>query len=276
MWMLRRCLSDLGADTTSGTIPDDLVVIQVGGLVHQGPDSSGVVALVDRMVTGSPDRWIQLLGNHEAQEGFGGPDFWHESVAPGVRATLRRWSDDGQVRLAVALDTVEYGPALVTHGGLTRQKWLAVGRPDDPATAAGLLNKELADPALAFAAGEMLGVKTRLPVGVAWASPRELLQSWDMEQLPFSQVHGHASPRRWSSDTWAEGLSRRVTARGTADPERRHCDFAWPDGEHIVCVHPDYGADAAPVPLSPLMLNGEVLSRSPGAENEGGGPLVST
>jgi hypothetical protein len=50
-----------------------------------------------------------------------------------------------------------------------------------------------------------------------------------------------------------------VTALGRADPEKRHCDFSWPDGKHIVCVHPDYGADAAPVPLSPLTLNGEVL-----------------
>jgi len=260
MWMLRRCLTDLGADTATGTIPDDLVVVQVGGLVHQGPDSAGVVALVDRMMEGSPGQWILLLGNPEAQEGLGGPGFWHESVSSIVGAKLRRWSANGQVRLAVALDSVEYGPALVTHGGLTRPKWVAIGRPDDPATAAVLVNKELADPDLAFAAGEMLGVKPRLPVGVAWASPRELLQSWDMEQLPFSQVHGHASPRRWSSDTWEEGLSRRVTARGTADPERRHCDFTWPDGEHIVCVHPDYGADAAPVPLSPLLLNGEVLA----------------
>jgi hypothetical protein len=260
MWMLRRCLQELGADTASGVIPDDLVVIQVGDLVHRGPDSTGVVALVDRMMAGSPGQWIQLIGNHEAQEGLGGPDFWQEAVTDAVRADLRRWSDDGQLRLAVALDTVEYGPTLLTHAGLTRQKWVAIGRPDDPAMVAAALNKEFGnDPELAFAAGEMLGVKPRLPVGVAWASPRELLQSWDMEQLPFSQVHGHASPRRWSTDTWADGLSRRVTARGTADPERRHCAFAWPDGEHIICVDPDYGADAAPVPLSPLIVNGEVL-----------------
>jgi hypothetical protein len=106
----------------------------------------------------------------------------------------------------------------------------------------------------------MLGVKPRLPVGVAWASPRELLASWDMEPLPFSQVHGHASPRRWSSATWAPGLPRRTTVRASLDPERRHCDFHWPDGAHIVCVDPDFGADVASVPLVPLMLNGEVLT----------------
>lgn len=257
--MLRRCLQELEADTQSGEIPDDLVVVQVGDLVHRGPDSTGVVALVDRMMSASPDQWIQLLGNHEAQEGLGGPDFWQESVTPGVRADLHRWVESNQATLAVALDTVEYGPILVSHGGLTRQKWVAIGRPEDPGLAAAALNKELAaDPELAFAAGEMLGVKPRLPVGVAWASPRELLQSWDMEQLPFSQVHGHASPRRWSSDTWAPGLPRRTTLHARADPAKRHSDFAWPGGEHILCVDPGYGADAAPVPLTPLILNGEV------------------
>ncbi|HEY5252320.1 MAG TPA: metallophosphoesterase [Acidimicrobiales bacterium] len=264
MWMLRRCLRELEADTAAGIIPDDLVVIQVGDLVHRGPDSTGVVALVDRMMAGSPGQWVQLIGNHEAQEGLGGPDFWQETVTDDVRADLRRWLDGDQLRLAVALDTVEYGPVLLSHAGLTRQKWVAIGRPEDPETAAATLNKELAiDPELAFVAGEMLGVRPRLPVGVAWASARELLQSWDMEQLPFSQVHGHASPRRWSTDTWAPGLSHRITARASADPEKRHSDFLWPDGEHILCVDPDYGADAAPVPLSPLILNGEVLTTAP-------------
>jgi Calcineurin-like phosphoesterase len=260
-WMLRRCLGDMGADTTAGSIPDDLLVIQVGDLIHKGPDSAGVVGLVDRMMAGSPDQWIQLIGNHEAQEGLGGPDFWHESLSEALRADLRRWVDTDRARLAVALDTVEYGPTLLTHGGLTRPKWIAIGRPDDPEVAAATLNKEFdADPVLAFAAGEMLGVKQRLPIGVAWASPRELLQSWDMEQLPFSQIHGHASPRLWSTDTWAPGLPRRTTVRASADPRRRHCVFPWPGGEYIVCVDPDFGADAAPVPLTPLVLNGEVLT----------------
>lgn len=260
-WALRRCLQEIGADTTTGSIPDDLLIVQVGDLVHKGPDSAGVMALVDRMMSGSPDQWVQLIGNHEAQEGLGGPGFWHESLSPELRSDLRRWVDSDRARLAVALDTVEYGPVLVTHAGLTRHKWVAIGRPAEPDSAAAILNKELAaDPELAFAAGEMLGVKPRLPVGVTWASPRELLTSWDMEHLPFSQVHGHASPRRWSSDTWTEGVPRRTTVRATADRNRRHSDFPWPGGEHLLCVDPGFGADAAPVPLVPLMVNGEVLA----------------
>jgi hypothetical protein len=259
--MLRRCLGELGADATKGTIPDDLLIIQVGDLIHRGPDSVAVIALVDRMMTASPDQWIQLIGNHEAQEGLGGPHFWPEDLDIASRGVLRRWVDDNQVRLAVALDTVELGPTLVTHGGLTRQKWVAIGRPDEPESTAAIVQKEfVSDPELAFAAGEMLGVKPRLPIGVAWASPRELLVSWDMESLPFSQIHGHATPRRWSNRTWAPGLPRRITSRATIDHQKRHCDVSWPDGEHIVCVDPDYGADEASVPLAPLMVNGEVIA----------------
>jgi len=261
LWMLRRCLQELGADTARATVPDDLVVVQVGDLVHKGPDSAGVVALVDRMISGAPGQWIQLIGNHEGQEGLGGPHFWPESLSESAQADLRRWVESDQARLAVALDTVEYGPTLVTHAGLTREKWEVIGRPDRPEAAAAALNTELAaHPDRAFAAGEWLGVKPRLPVGVAWASPRELLGSWDMEPLPFSQVHGHASPRHWTSDTWATGLPRRTTARATVDPVKRHSDFLWPGGGHVVCVDPDFGADAASVPLIPLIVNGEVLA----------------
>ena len=259
-WMLRRCLTELGADPSAGTLPEDLAVVQVGNLVHKGPESAAVVSVVARMLTGAPGRWIQLVGNHEAQEGLGGPDFWAESLDDASRTELRRWVLAKQAALAVALDTVEYGPVLVTHAGLTRQKWEAIGEPDTPEEAAVRLNAELAThPERAFAAGEMLGVRPRLPVGVTWASPGELLSSWDMEQLPFSQVHGHANPRRWESGTWAPGVPRRSTARATADPGTRHCDVVWPDGGHMLCVHPDYGADAAPVPLVPLVMTGEVL-----------------
>jgi hypothetical protein len=263
-WMLRRCLTELGADTSTGTLPEDLVVVQVGNLVHRGPDSAAVVAVVDRMVTGSAHRWVQLIGNHEAQE-LGGPTFFSESLRDADRAVLRRWLDIHEAGLAVALDTVEYGPTLVTHAGLIRAKWDEIGQPDEPATAAAYLNDELhTQPDRAFAPGELLGVRPRQPVGVTWASPRELHLSWDMEQLPFSQIHGHASPRHWESGTWAPGLPRRVTARATADPTTRHCDVAWPGGEHIVCVDPGYGADLAPVPLAPLLLNGEVRGRAGG------------
>ena len=64
---LRRELVRLGADEETGELPADLTIVQVGDLVHRGPDSAGVVRLVDRHLRARPGQWIQLVGNHEAQ-----------------------------------------------------------------------------------------------------------------------------------------------------------------------------------------------------------------
>ena len=79
----------LGGDPRSGRLPDDLVVVQVGDLVHRGPHSEEVVAVVDRFLQRSPDRWLQLVGNHEAQY-LREPAFeWRQWVNARARATLR-------------------------------------------------------------------------------------------------------------------------------------------------------------------------------------------
>lgn len=256
---LRRAARDLGANPGTGELPADMVVVQVGNLLGPGPDPAGCLALAGRMLAGSPGRWLQLVGDQEAQL-LGGPRLAGRLHGEEAAGELRRWWAEGAARLAVALDTVEYGPVLVTHAGLTRQKWEALGRPDDPAAAAAALDAELRDaPAVALAGGEAVGVKPRLAVGVTWASPAELLGSWDLEPLPFSQVYGHASPRHWPTGRWRPEVPDRVRAAGRHDDESRHTDFAWADGHHLVCVDPGFGRDEAAVPLTPLALTGELL-----------------
>jgi hypothetical protein len=63
---LRTELRRLGADDGTGRLPGDLTIIQVGDLVHRGPASDAVVALVDGYLTRQPMQWVQLVGNHEA------------------------------------------------------------------------------------------------------------------------------------------------------------------------------------------------------------------
>jgi hypothetical protein len=63
---LRTELRRLGADGATGWLPGDLTIIQVGDLVHRGPASDAVVALVDGYLTRQPMQWVQLVGNHEA------------------------------------------------------------------------------------------------------------------------------------------------------------------------------------------------------------------
>src|SRR3981189_523115 len=110
---LDEAIVSLGGDPDAGTPPEDLTVVQVGDLVDKGPDSMGALALIDRMLVGSPGRWTQLLGNHEA--GYvGGPTFWREDIHEDSIADLRRWMEADQAHLAVALETDDLGPALVT------------------------------------------------------------------------------------------------------------------------------------------------------------------
>ena len=92
---LRRELRRLGADRSTGSLPNDLVVIQVGDLVHRGPDSAGVIALVDRYLHTQPGQWIQIVGNHEAQY-LADPTFaWPERLDDESGRVLRGWWSDG-------------------------------------------------------------------------------------------------------------------------------------------------------------------------------------
>ncbi|MGO9028167.1 MAG: hypothetical protein ACLQOZ_06025 [Acidimicrobiales bacterium] len=54
-------MAALGADLDHGIVPEGLAIIQVGDLVHKGPDSEGCVALVERFLLNSPGRWVQLV-----------------------------------------------------------------------------------------------------------------------------------------------------------------------------------------------------------------------
>jgi hypothetical protein len=176
---------------------------------------------------------------------------------------LRRWIEDDQVRLAVALDTAELGSVLVTHSGLTRQKWEVMGAPAAIADTCAALNAELArDPAAAFRPGEMLAAPIEGPVGVVWASPAELLSSWDQHELPFSQIYGHATPVRWNDQTWDPRLPKRFMQRGKADAESRSVEFEWPSGGRLICVDPDYGTKSAPARLVPYVVTGRIVGTS--------------
>ena len=102
-------LNVLGVDVEERLVPPELVVCQVGDLVHKGPESAAVVALVDELMARNPDRWIQLLGNHEAQYLPDCQQFWTPTVDEKTAETIRRWWDSGQVRIAAAFDVIGDG-----------------------------------------------------------------------------------------------------------------------------------------------------------------------
>jgi hypothetical protein len=154
---LRTELRRLGADGGTGRLPGDLTVIQVGDLVHRGPASDAVVALVDGYLTHQPTQWVQLVGNHEAQY-LRDPVFeWPERISARSRDTLRRWWAEGQMWVATwARDDAE--SFLITHAGVTADFWRGtLAAPGSAEQAAITINSLLSvDDRALFRAGTML------------------------------------------------------------------------------------------------------------------------
>ncbi len=258
---LLTTLSRLGVEVDDRNVPrrvdwpQDLVVVQVGDLVHKGPVSELVVAVVDTLFART-GRWIQLLGNHEAQYVPGGIDFWVPPIDGRIAARVAQWWEEGFLRPAVAVDDETLGPVLISHAGLTVRSWRALGEPDHVGAA-----RALADPANhaahVLAAGAM-AARDADP-GVAWTEPkRELRGPWLAHAdvggtVPFSQIHGHALPLlppsrgrgvppELRSSTTIDGLGHVVTRVG---------------GRQITSIDPGAGARRSVRPR-PRMLTGRL------------------
>jgi len=236
--------------------PEDLVVVQVGDLVHRGPSSPAVIALVDRLLEHSGGRWVQLIGNHEATYLPGGR--WHvpgdEHLPAETVATIRRWQERGALQLAVATEDV-----LVTHAGLTHRRWDALGRPASARDAAAALNAELADdPAAAFRPGWMLAGEPSADSdpGVIWThTTRELYPGWmRAERVPFGQVHGHLSAFKWNRGLWEHTTPTELRRTATIDRVARHLTVLI-DGQPFTGVDPGLGQYSTRG-LVPFVLDG--------------------
>lgn len=240
---LRRELVKLGAHRRSLELPDDLTVVQLGDLIHRGPDSDGVVTLVDRYLGTQHGQWVQLTGNHEAQY-LREPAFdWPERIAAESVERLRAWWATGDMRAAVA---VQGGGAqwLVTHAGLTEGFWRrALGSPISAANAAVRINSFIGTHEdVLFSTGQMLGGgDANLSAGPIWASAGgELIPSWLQSgaALPFHQIHGHSAviDRR----TGVLVGPPQVVEVMTVDAERAH-ETASIGSVRIVGVDPGHG-----------------------------------
>ena len=231
-------LVKLGVDTVNGVIPEDLTVVQVGDLVHRGPNSAGVIALVERFRVNSPDRWKQILGNHEAIYVLGEVFKWEERIDEQSVATLQSWWESGWMKLAYSFDSAGYeikwadgkavvgmGTTLVTHAGLTVGLLLELEAPG-PEGVAAAINKKGREKGIevydsVFRPGRMLGAPQSLSAGVIWAeAASEVYESWaraDESGLglkPLHQIHGHSVPFYWGGGTWSQPLPYRLAGNG--------------------------------------------------------------
>lgn len=243
---LRRELVRLGADPDTGRLPEDLTVIQVGDLVHRGPDSAGVVALVDRVLREQPDRWVQLVGNHETRY-LDAPSFaWPERLDDRTVATLRSWWDERLFRVAAVVPLLDGGEALVTHAGLTSGFWRGVlGAPPTANQTAAALNALIgAGSDELFRAGQLLlGGGPDPAAGPLWAvAATELVPSWLGAGSGFSQIHGHTSLYAWDDRRFQ--VREEIARRTTVDEQARH-EVTKLGGTVIIGVDPCHGVRPA-------------------------------
>lgn len=241
---LRAELARIGVpEEGAGEIPEDLLVVQVGDLVHRGPDSAGVVALVDSHLRRTPGRWVQLIGNHEAYHVFG-PQFRLDERLPRTAANaLRDWWDGGLLRAAVAFDAGGE-TYLVTHAGLTRSYWrLYLGAPTRASDAAATLNDMLrrGDDSL-LRTGQVHGGVVDETAGPVWAAAdTEVVAGWRGHDLPFSQIHGHSSLVGWPGGMGRPGVA---IEDAVVDHELRHTTVDL-SGGRVIGIDPCHGEHAA-------------------------------
>ena len=211
--LFESILGELGCDVRRGTMPRDLVVVQVGDLVsmarRRGEDSNRCFAIADTMLRAHPDQWIQLWGNHEISA-LGGPrrSMWTGGdIEAATIEHLERWWNERLARFAFAFDA-EDGPWLVTHAGLTHARWLDAGRPNAHAAAQTL--NAYRDGVAQSRAGSLVTGTVDERADVMWAEVvREFYQPWMRsaqrgEAIPFHQLHGHGTPWQWATGTFFE------------------------------------------------------------------------
>ncbi|OBC04119.1 hypothetical protein A5784_13960 [Mycobacterium sp. 852013-50091_SCH5140682] len=236
---LRDELARLGA-RPDGSLPEDLLVVQVGDLIHRGPDSAHVVDIVAGYLRRQPGQWIQLIGNHEAHY-LRPPVFrWPDTLGRKHIRILNRWWRDGAATVATAVETAGES-FLITHAGITAEFWTtALGGPPTAAEAARRIN-ELARTSAdtVFRAGMFLHGTIVPAAGPLWAdTAAELLPGWADRRLPFSQIHGHNSVTKWRGrDTTihSTGIGALVTVDHAAKHETIHLE-----GGRIIGVDPDH------------------------------------
>lgn len=256
--VLERILLQLGVDSDDA-LPTGLQVIQVGDLVRAAPhfrEANGrILNRMERVLAANgPDTWIQLIGNHECAA-LGGPakGDWavSDSFDDSATASLKAMWSSGRITLAAAVDGV-----LVTHAGLTRGRWQSLGSPDTAAQAADLLNRDAGRPMKSFSVpGRLVTGRVEPAADTMWAEVNdELLSPWiEHRDLPFAQVHGHASPFNWVQGQWWPETPLAVKNATEANTDLRRSLTLIP-GSELPLISVDWTlADQEPERLWPLL-----------------------
>lgn len=219
---LFTALREIGIEPRDGIIPKGKRVVHCGDLIHKGPNSKVLLAVVDTLIRQNPGQWEQILGNHEFQHISGSPVFWRCDCDAEDIEIINAWFDEGLAKATFAVDeahdvAISVKPRVplhaekgmfFSHAGLTRKWWEVYIGPDRTLEEGSrLMNSQpvymLTQP------GEMLTGRTNLAAGPAWATGNnEVYNSWvdpdssEFIDMDFVQVHGHSLSFDWKSKKW--------------------------------------------------------------------------
>lgn len=197
-------LHDYGVDTDNYTIPKGTVIVQVGDLVHKGPDSEKIVIMVSAFANKYPEQWIQLIGNHELPYLSKQREFYSGARAnKPTRKMIRELQSDKLLKSSYSFTDSQGQDYLVTHAGLTETNYdnfsyrNGLDRPNASQIDSILNNTPLND---MLTAGMMMYGRPNQSASIFWAEcASELYYSWLTPEIvaPFHQIHGHSSVRQW-------------------------------------------------------------------------------
>lgn len=266
---LKSGLEAIGLNRATYKLPEDITVIHCGDLLHKGPNSAGVIYMVDRIMQQNPGQWIQLLGNHEYQY-LNGVPFWREKIDPDAIQLLTKWKEAGLARNAFCIDkpaqfasfesmrrfVAPNKPILLTHAGLTKEYWdLFLKQETDLVKLTARLNSF--SPKQVGKTGLMIGgVNTPTdPAGPIWAhSAREVWYSWHSEPtIPFTQIHGHTNAFLFEQQRWWGGTPKQFIQNSRTHPASRSVVTQMGDSI-IVAIDPGYEKTAPPGPQPSLSI----------------------
>lgn len=219
----KKGLKEVGVDFKTMTIPASTIIVQVGDLIHKGPNSALVVETISTLMHNNPGQWKQLIGNHELPYLTNHPFFYPDRVDDRTAEILEGWFDDGLLHPSYAFTSSTGEDYLVTHAGLTRPNYLDLGEGTAFEIDGKLRNTKISN---LMESGTMLnGRYPNNHAGVFWAEAvSELYASWynTPEPPPFHQIHGHSSLR-----TWKNGLLRFMYAEWVRDSLESDFDKMW-------------------------------------------------
>lgn len=280
-----RGLASLGVQFDPVFIPEDLIIIQVGDLIHKGPYSNQAIELSELFLSSDvSSQWIQLFGNHELQHVDAGPVFWKGcDCAESTLAILRRWWAEGVAHTAAGLVGGQHNKGLateetvITHSGLT---YPFANFVLEDMSARGIVAKLNAmqvqgSKLLGRAGAHLYGGAGDPFVGPFWGlGTQEVYSTWTTDYspflipryspdgvelfrggMPFNQIHGHSTAFLWDRRMWRATTDKYFRRLMNAYQDSRYTRYR-PDAlsGSFLGVDPGFEADAPRIDVQPHLF----------------------